>query len=131
MNKKSAIFKSGTYIIGAFVALFLFTAISTKGFCMFADDWDRYYSKSPCFDFNYRCQIECGTYGLNFTGITDDCSCDCGTGWVSACSGFYYDKETDKTLVRITGDEVIEHSNGTTEPYGIEAGIYEIERSTI
>jgi len=130
MMKKQTIFKSGTYIIGAFLALFLIAAVSTKGFCLFAQNEDRYFDNSPCFDMSYRCQVECHKYGLNFTGITEDCSCDCGTGWVSSCSGFYYDKETSKTLVRITGDEVVEYPNGTKEPYGVEAGIYEIGRST-
>lgn len=130
-KKKSAIFKNGTYIIISLVILLLAYGVHSKGFCLFAQNEDKYFDNSPCFDFGYRCRIECQRYGLNFTGITDGCSCDCETGWVSSCSGFYYDKESNKTLVLITGNEIIEYPNGTTEPYGLEAGIYEAERGAV
>lgn len=85
----------------------------------------QYLMDSPCFNFTYRCEVECSNYGLDFTGIRDGCACDCGTGWVSSCSGFYYDRENrSEDKVRITGNEIVEYPNGSTEPYGVPAGIY-------
>jgi len=98
--------------------------------CDVAHVSDKYFMDSPCFDFNYRCDVECSRYGLSFTGVTDGCACDCGTGWVSSCSGFYYDKESEgQNLVRITGEEVVEYPNGTSEPAGYEEGVYAFNKS--
>jgi len=91
---------------------------------------DKYFYDSPCFDFHYRCEVECSRFNLEFTGVTDGCACDCGTGWVSSCSGFYYDKGPDgQDLIRIVGDEVVEYPNGTVVPAGYEAGVYAFNKS--
>lgn len=98
--------------------------------CDVAQISDKYFFDSPCFDFHHRCIVECERYGLTFTGVTDGCSCDCGTGWVSSCSGFYYDKDPEgQDLIRITGDEIVEYPNGTVEPAGYESGIYAYNKS--
>lgn len=98
--------------------------------CDVAQISDKYFFDSPCFDFHYRCTAECGRYSLNFTGVTDGCACDCGKGWVSSCSGFYYDKEPDgQDLIRIVGDEIVEYPNGTVEPADYESGVYAFNKS--
>jgi hypothetical protein len=63
---------------------------------------DKYTMSSPCFDPVYRCQAECSFYDANFTGKFIEnavCGCDCGSFWVSACSGFAYNK-TSETRVK-------------------------------
>lgn len=54
---------------------------------------DRYMQEGRCFDINYRCNVECTNYGWNYTNKLDGCKCDCGTHYVSYCSGFAYKKE--------------------------------------
>jgi hypothetical protein len=112
------------------VALIIMTNAEGLAYC-FGDEFTaKYYMNSFCFDFHYRCTIECERYNLNFTGVTDGCACDCGKGWVSSCSGFYYDKDPEgQDLVRIVGDEVVEYPNGTVEPAGYEEGIYAFNKS--
>lgn len=56
---------------------------------------NKYYDDSPCFDTNYRCQVECSNFGRNFTGKMDGCACDCGDAFVSMCSGFMRMKEAE------------------------------------
>lgn len=61
--------------------------------------WDKicdpYLTDSICFDVNFRCQVECGSYDWNSNGvITRTCKCDCGEHIVSFCSGFAYDKKS-------------------------------------
>lgn len=89
---------------------------------------DRYNMNSFCFDMNYRCQVECGNYGWNFTGKTRGCVCDCGDWEVSSCSGFAHAKDTSEVKVRITGDETCTYANGTSEPCNFEPGIYNSSR---
>lgn len=125
--------KSTKIIAGIFavlIALFITSNAEGISYC-FGDEFQaKYFMDSWCFDFHYRCTAECGRYGLNFTGVTDGCACDCGTGWVSSCSGFYYDKEPDgQDLIRIVGDEVVEYPNGTVEPAGYESGVYAFNKS--
>jgi hypothetical protein len=61
----------------------------------------KYYQDDPCFDVNYRCQVECGNFNRNFTGNMEGCSCDCGDAWVSSCSGFMHMKEPTDTALYI------------------------------
>ena len=59
------------------------------------DEYAKYYQDSPCFDVNFRCEVECSHF--NRTSIPegrDGCKCDCGDIWVSLCSGFPYDKDS-------------------------------------
>ena len=92
----------------------------------------KYFMDSPCFDHVYRCEVECSNYELKFTGITNGCSCDCGTGWVSACSGFYFDKiNSSEDKIRITGEEIVKYPNGTEVPLGIEEGIYKVDEYNV
>lgn len=59
-----------------------------------SNPYAQYHSDSPCFNFTFRCQVECDNYDLVFTGITEGCSCHCGGNqWVSSCSGWLYEKE--------------------------------------
>lgn len=86
---------------------------------------DRYSMDSFCFDMNAWCSAECGNWGYRFNGTTEGCKCYCDSGgFVSACSGFYY-KPEGGARVNITGKEVCEYSNGTTEPCGFTLGVYD------
>jgi len=121
------------YIMFTLIAMFVLSAFAGRSgnpagwvYCLQGEHTAKYFMDSWCSDMNYRCNAECSNYGLEFTGIIDGCACDCGTGWVSSCSGFYYDKESDTVLARYTGDEICEYGNGTVEPCGYEAGIENI-----
>jgi len=48
-----------------------------------------------CFDPDLRCEWECGSYGLNYSGYWEGCGqCYCEQGiWVSSCSGWAYEME--------------------------------------
>jgi len=88
---------------------------------------DRYSMDSFCFDMNYRCQVECGSWGYKFNGTTEGCKCYCDSGgYVSACSGFYY--HDDDVQVQIHGDEICTYADGHSEPCGYEPGIYNSSR---
>ena len=86
-------------VIGCVLAVMVFAAlylVVIVGDCEDDAGWGlprKYYMDDVCFDWDYRCQVECGNYGRNFTGNMDGCACDCGDIMVSACSGFAYDKE--------------------------------------
>jgi hypothetical protein len=72
-------------------ALVLF--IAGQGiYCHFFPSYQEY---DTCFDFDYRCQAECRDYGLiyqNMSNPENTCQCDCGSAYVSMCSGFRYPK---------------------------------------
>jgi len=83
LNKTIIIFTSTIFVI---ILILIGIILIQKFYCK---HWgDRYSLNSPCHDPNYRCQIECSNYGLNFTGEIDGCMCDCGNASVSVCSGF-------------------------------------------
>jgi hypothetical protein len=109
------------------IALVLATSGGREGIarCLMGD---RYSMESLCFDMNYRCQVECGNYGWNFTGQIMGCVCDCGDWEVSSCSGFAYAKNTSEVKVRITGDEVCTYADGHSEPCGYSPGVYNSSR---
>lgn len=114
-----------SFIIGVSIFLLAVSFINYAIAYMKYGGCSKYYMDSPCFDWGYRCGVECSNYGLNFTGEVSGCECDCGAGVVSACSGFYYDYENPANdNMRITGDEVCTYANGTSEPCGYAAGIY-------
>lgn len=72
-----------------------------------------YISSNPCFNVTYRCQVECGNFGKNFTGEMDGCACDCGDAFVSMCSGFMRMKEP-------TGNEFYYNKTVTCPAYDKE-----------
>jgi hypothetical protein len=76
-----------------FAVWFVFAA-QKAGIIRVFDDcsnpYNRYEMDSPCFNMTFRCEVECSGWDLNYTGKVDGCACDCGTGMVSACSGFFY-----------------------------------------
>jgi len=79
--------------VGVLFSLLLFFGILFGIYNIYCDYFgDKYSEDSICFDINFRCKVECGNFGRNFTGMINDCLCDCGDGWVSICSGFFYPK---------------------------------------
>ena len=89
MNSDTKAFK------GFFIILILLV-IDFGYYHLKCKDNPSYYMDDMCFDTDYRCEIECSNFDLNYTGnIVDGCKCDCKEGYVSYCSGFYmeYEKE--------------------------------------
>ena len=81
-------------LILGFIVLFVGAEINKEYLCT-----DKYTMDSPCFDLQYRCEVECSMYGLNFTGELPKghCSCQCDeNNSVSFCSGFLYTKTPEK-----------------------------------
>lgn len=121
------------YLISVLICLVLFSMMNfALGVAVYG--CDPYYMDSPCFDMNYRCEVECSRYDRNFTGEIDGCSCDCGDGWVSSCSGFFYAKDDSYTIVRIPEETVVIEENETEIPWeeahpDIPSGEYVINRS--
>ena len=72
--------------------IFIITIFSIIWIITSDNKCDKYDVDSLCFDINYRCEIECKSYDLNFSGNVDGCTCDCETANVSLCSGFIYPK---------------------------------------
>ena len=88
-------------VVGFFIVLIIVVGIiivigyiNAKYLCT-----DKYTMNSPCFDMGYRCSVECGTYGLNFSGELPKkgCSCKCDDkNYVSACTGWLYTFEPER-----------------------------------
>jgi hypothetical protein len=95
----------------AIIILDLFILFSLD-FDWYCNNWgDKYTQSSYCFDPVYRCEVECGSYSLEYSGKSDGCSCICEgnetikisdnliltpqnkTYSVSVCSGFIYEEK--------------------------------------
>jgi hypothetical protein len=79
------------YLIGIIIG-FMLVIFAQEGYCHFNPSYNDMYS--PCFDTDLRCEWECSEYGLIYQNKTNPeftCECDCGTGYVSMCSGFFYE----------------------------------------
>jgi hypothetical protein len=82
--------KSAIVIFLFLVLMFLLIVLIHPYYCKY---WgDRYTQNSQCYDENYRCEIECSHYNLNYNGKIQRCYCDCGEKYVSICTGQIYDK---------------------------------------
>lgn len=78
-----------------FVGLLYGTMEAGQYYC---DKNPSYYQDDFCFSIELRCDVECGNYDWNWTGEMKGCNCDCGTHYVSICSGFAYEKEGEEVL---------------------------------
>ena len=102
-TKKTTTIKDSSPLIKILAIIIAVVIIIVVGFLgMFLENGFRniYCERHPspimddyCFDFTLRCELECGSYDLNYTGNTEGCACDCGNNmYVSACSGFLFER---------------------------------------
>ena len=68
-----------------FIIIFVLIGLGEDFYC---DRHPSYFDGDVCFRTNYRCQIECNNYGLNYTDFIEPCYCGCGQEYkVSICTG--------------------------------------------
>ncbi len=77
-------------IVGAIIILIIITTIGMQ----YCKTHPSYFQDSQCFNLDYRCQIECANYYLNYTDFEEPCFCGCGKDYkVSFCSGFISERK--------------------------------------
>ena len=84
------------YLVGIVVGVSVFCGVVLFGSGYLAEF---YCENNPsliledvCHSPKLRCEFECRSYNLNFTGDIDGCACECSDGSkVSVCSGFRYE----------------------------------------
>lgn len=94
MNKSIKMFLITIICAIIFVSIVISIGIGKNYYC---EKNPSYLLDDTCFNVDYRCGGECLMQEGNYTGIIKDkCLCDCGSFYVSYCSGFKVDKEDVK-----------------------------------